>query len=181
MPLEDAKQKGAMALFEDKYDNIVRVVTMGQSIELCGGTHVKNTKDIEKIAILSIENKGSNTYRIEGTTSDNIHPEMRKIVKPYIDEITKLLTKTKTIITEAEKEKIEIDFDFELNNKDLTSYQDIVYYKEQLERLKLSVKKLEKDYNDKVTSKSISNVNSIIKNKEVINGNNIISIKQSEY
>jgi len=181
MPLEDAKQKGAMALFEDKYDNIVRVVTMGTSVELCGGTHVKNTKDIEKIAILSIENKGSNTYRIEGATSDNIHHEMKKIVKPYTDEITKLLTKTKNIITEAKKEQIEIDFDFELNNKDLNSYQDIVYYKEQLERLKLSVKKLEKEYNDKVTSKSISNVDKIIKNKEVINGNNIIIVITKDY
>ena len=79
MPLEEAKQKGAMALFEDKYDNIVRVVSMGSSIELCGGTHVKNTKDIERIAILSIENKGSNTYRIEGTTSSNIKSEIKKI------------------------------------------------------------------------------------------------------
>ena len=181
MPLEEAKQKGAMALFEDKYDNIVRVVTMGSSIELCGGTHVKNTKDIEKIAILSIENKGSNTYRIEGTTSDNIKTEMRKIVKPYIDEITKLLTKTKTIVTEAQKEKIEIDFDFELNSKELNGYEDIVYYKEQLERLKLSVKKLEKEYHEKVANKSISNVDSIIKNKEVINGNNIIIVITKNY
>ena len=181
MPLEEAKGKGAMALFEDKYDNIVRVVTMGQSIELCGGTHVKNTKDIEKIAILSIENKGSNTYRIEGTTSDNIKTEIKKIIKPYTDEMTKLLTKTKQIVTDAKKEEIELDFDFELNNNELSSYKDIVYYKEQIERLKLSVKKLEKEYNEKIASKSINNIDKIVKNKEVINGKNVIIVITKNY
>ena len=181
MPLEDAKQKGAMALFEDKYDNIVRVVTMGDSIELCGGTHVKNTKEIERIAILSLENKGSNTYRIEGTTSKNISSELKKIVKPYTDEITKLLEKTKNIIKQAKKEKIDIDFDFELNQQDLDSYQDVIYYKEQLERLKISVKKLEKDYNEGIANKSISNIDDIIKNNEVINGNNILIVITNNY
>ena len=181
MPLEDAKNKGAMALFEDKYDDIVRVVTMGDSIELCGGTHVKNTKDIEKIAILSIENKGSNTYRIEGTTSSNIATELKKVVKPYTDEITKLLTKTKGIIKQAKKEKLDLDFDFEINPQELDSYQDVIYYKEQLERLKLSVKKLEKEYNEGIANKSISNIDEIVKRKEVINGNNIIIVITENY
>ena len=181
MPLEDAKNKGAMALFEDKYDNIVRVVTMGDSIELCGGTHVENTKDIERIAILSIENKGSNTYRIEGTTSKNIQTELKKIIKPYTDEITKLLEKTKNIIKQAKKENIDIDFDFEINNQELNSYQNVIYYKEQLERLKLSVKKLEKDYNEGIANKSISNIDEIVKHKEEINGNNIIIVTTKDY
>ena len=181
MPLEDAKNKGAMALFEDKYDNIVRVVTMGDSIELCGGTHVKNTKDIERIAILSLENKGSNTYRIEGTTSKNIESELKKIVKPYTDEITKLLEKTKNIIKQAKKEKIDIDFDFEVNPQALDSYQDVIYYKEQLERLKISVKKLEKEYNDGLATKSIGNIDELIKNKEVINGHNIVIVITQDY
>ena len=181
MPLDDAKNKGAMALFEDKYDDIVRVVTMGDSIELCGGTHVSNTKDIERIAILSIENKGSNTYRIEGTTSKNIPEELRKIVKPYTDEITKLLTKTKNIIKQAKKEKLDLDFDFEIDPQELDSYKDVIYYKEQLDRLKLSVKKLEKNYNEGIANKSISNIDDIIKNKEVINGNNIIIVITKNY
>ena len=181
MPLDEAKGKGAMALFEDKYDDIVRVVTMGDSVELCGGTHVKNTKDIESIAILSIENKGSNTYRIEGTTSNNIQTELNKIVKPYTDEIAKLLSKVKNIIEQAETEKIDLDFDFEINPKELNSYKDIVYYKEQLDRLKLSVKKLEKEYKEKIASKSIGNIDDIIKHKEVINGNNIIVVVTENY
>lgn len=181
MPLDDAKNKGAMALFEDKYDDIVRVVTMGDSIELCGGTHVKNTKDIEKISILSIESKGSNTYRIEGTTSNLISNELKEIIKPYTDEITKLLTKTKNIIEQAKKEQIKLDFDFAINNKNLESYQDVVYYKEQLERLKLSVKELEKKYQEKITNKSINDISEIIKNKEIINDNNIIIVITKSY
>ena len=181
MPLEDAKNKGAMALFEDKYDDVVRVVSMGDSIELCGGTHVKNTKDIEKIAILSIENKGSNTYRIEGTTGSHIKEELRKIVKPYTDEITKLLTKTKNIVKQAKKEKINLDFDFEIDPQELDSYKDVIYYKEQLDRLKLSVKKLEKDYNEGLANKSISNIDDILKNKEVINWNNVIILITKNY
>jgi len=181
MPLEDAKNKGAMALFEDKYDDIVRVVTMDKSVELCGGTHVENTKDIERIAILSIENKGSDTYRIEGTTSKNIAKELKKIVKPYTDEITKLLAKTKNIIELAKKEKIELDFDFEINPQELDSYKDVVYYKDQLDRLKLSVKKLEKDYNEELANKSISNITNITKNKEVINGKNVVIVITKDY
>ena len=181
MSLEEAKNKGAMALFEDKYDDIVRVVTMGDSIELCGGTHVSNTKEIGKIAILSVENKGSDTYRIEGTTDKNIITELRKVVKPYTDEITKLLAKTKNIIKQAKKEKLNLDFDFEINPQELDSYRDVIYYKEQLERLKLSVKKIEKEYNEGIANKSISNIDNILKNKEVINENNVIIVITKNY
>ena len=183
MSLDEAKNKGAMALFEDKYDDIVRVVTIGSSVELCGGTHVKNTKDIGRIAILNVENKGSNTYRIEGTTKDHISPELSKIVKPYNDEITKLLQKAKNIIKQAKKEQVllDFDFDFNLNPQELDSYKDVIYYKEQLDRLKLSVKKLEKDYNDGIANKSINNIDDIIKNKEVINGNNILIVITKNY
>ena len=181
MPLEEAKAKGAMALFEDKYDDVVRVVSMGDSVELCGGTHVNNTKDIERIAILSIENKGSNTYRIEGTTSKNIGKELKKVIKPYTEEITKLLTKTKNIIKQAKKEEINIDFDFEINPQILDSYQDVLYYKEQVERLKLSVKELEKQYNDNIAKKASGNIDEIIKNKETINGNVIVIAVTKDY
>ncbi len=174
MTLEDAKAKGAMALFEDKYDDIVRVVAMGDSVELCGGTHVKNTKDIEKIAILKIENKGSDVYRVEGATSKNIAKALKEAAKPYTEEISKLLLKAKNIIKEAKKEKIDIDFDFGIDPQEFDSYQDIIYYKEQLERLKLSVHKLEKIIHEKIANKSLANIDELIKLKETINNKNII-------
>ena len=181
MPLPEAKAKGAMALFEDKYEDIVRVVSLGDSIELCGGTHVKNTKDIENIAILSIENKGSDTYRIEGTTGNKIQKELKKVVKPYNEEIEKLLTKGKNIIKQAKKEKIEIDFDFSMSDEYLDSYADVIYYKEQLERLKLSIKKLEKEYNIELANRSLSNLEDFLNNREVINGLNVIITVTKNY
>jgi alanyl-tRNA synthetase len=65
--------------------------------------------------------------------------------------------------------------------QELDSYQDIVYYKEQLERLKISVKKLEKEYSESKTTKSIGNIDEIIKQNEIINGNNIIIVITQNY
>ena len=72
MPLDKAKQIGAMALFGEKYSDTVRVVKIDKSIELCGGTHIANTKDIKKFAIYNFESKGSNTYRIEAVTDKRV-------------------------------------------------------------------------------------------------------------
>lgn len=181
MSLEEAKQKGAMALFEDKYDDIVRVVSIADSIELCGGTHIKDTKDIKKIVILKIENKGSNTYRVEGTTDNNIEKELKKVIKPYTDEIAKLLTKSKELIRQATKEKIPYQFDFNLESKTLDSYADVVYYKEQLENLKISIKKLEKSLEESLANKSLSNIDNLLKIKETINGMNVIIATTKNY
>lgn len=181
MDIEEAKKKGAMALFEDKYDKMVRVVTIGDSIELCGGTHVKNTAEIGSFAILRVENKGSDTYRIEGATNNRIETQIYEVVKPYHEEITKLLSKAKDLIKQAKKEKVEAYFDFDIDYQLLDSYADVVYYKEQLERLKQSVKKLEKSINDEIIKKTLNNIDKFIKSKEEINGINTIIATTKNY
>ena len=170
MNIKEAKEKGAIALFSDKYGSTVRVVTLGPSIELCAGTHVSNTKDINKFAIAIVENKGADTYRIIGATDTNIPKVLEEEIKKYNDEMIKLLDKAKKIINAAKELDIELNFNFNINNDIPTSYRDIVINKNELETLRESLKKLEKEFTTKKSEKSVSDLSSFLEIKEEING-----------
>lgn len=177
MPLAEAKKLGAMALFSEKYKDIVRVVKIGDSMELCGGTHVKNTIDIGRFAVVRLESKGSNLYRIEGTTGDNIENLIGEVVRHYVEEVKKLLEKAQNILKEAEKNNIVIDFDINVNQKGISSYEDIIYNKNQLAYVQNEVRLLEKRYNEEKIKRESSDIDKYLKEAKDINGSKIVIMK----
>ena len=174
MPIAKAKEMGAMALFSEKYGDMVRVVKIGKSIELCGGTHTSNTKLIGKVALYNVESKGSNVYRIEGVTNDKIEETLFETIKPYNDEKIKLLMKAKEILDEAKQNGIKLDFDVDITNEVPTSYKDIIYNKNELEYVKNEVKELEKKYFSLKEKSTLQNLDIYREHFKTINNKNIL-------
>lgn len=136
LPIEEAKKIGAMALFGEKYGDIVRVIDMDWSKEFCGGTHVSNTKEIIDFAICSYESIGSGTYRMEGVTGTDIKEQVQSFMENLFLEI-------ETLNEKAHK----LDDKVSLPKKPVIigSYQDMINYHIYIEELKDFVKNLEKN------------------------------------
>ena len=100
MPIEKAKELGAIALFGEKYGDIVRVVNMGDySIEFCGGTHVANTSEIGAFKILSESGVAAGVRRIEALTSKGLMDYYGEL-EQLLHEAARLLKATPDTVSE---------------------------------------------------------------------------------
>ncbi|HEC2404466.1 TPA: alanine--tRNA ligase [Campylobacter jejuni] len=106
MPLEEAKKSGAIALFNEKYQGNVRVLTLGESKELCGGTHVKNTAQIGSFYIVKESGVSAGVRRIEAVVSK----AALEFVKNQLEELSKAKDELKNndILSGLKKLKNEI-------------------------------------------------------------------------
>ena len=177
MDVNEAKATGAMALFSEKYGNNVRVVTIGESRELCGGTHIQNTSEIKNFAIFSVESKGSNVYRIEACTNDAVEDTLLETIKPYNDEKIKLLMKAKNIIAKAKQENIILNFDCNITNDEPKHYKDIIYEKNELEYTQDEVKNLEKKYKEEKAKLALNDLSLYENNIEEKDGYKLLITK----
>ena len=109
MDIESAKKSGAMALFGEKYDQEVRVVSMGDfSKELCGGTHVRNTSEIQAFKIVSESGIAAGVRRIEALTGNGVFAYYRTMEQTMADLAKTMKTTPSELLTRAQHMTAEI-------------------------------------------------------------------------
>ena len=123
IPIKDAMGRGVTALFGEKYGEKVRVVTFDKnySMELCGGTHVKNTSEIGYFKLISESSIAAGIRRIEATTSTNVL-DYYKQKEQMLDEISAILKHPQKLTQTVQNMSIENG----AIKKSLSSYEQVI-------------------------------------------------------
>lgn len=122
-PIDEAKEMGAMALFGEKYGDVVRVVTIDDySIELCGGCHVDQTATIGMFKLLSESGIGAGTRRIEALTGQSAHKSFKKDEATLVKAAELVKSKPSELVTKLETILAEIK-QLERENESLSAKQ----------------------------------------------------------
>ena len=175
--IDKAKELGAQAVFGEKYGSEVRLVQMSYSKELCGGTHVKNTGEIEKFVILGVESKGSGIFRVEGATRNNIIEAEQSKLSSLIDDLKNLEDKRQAIMAKVEAEGFNLVSKPIMQPRLIGSYQDILNYREAVSSSRLIVKDLEREFDNLYRTQKSSDYQSLLDGKYTVGSTDVVIAK----
>lgn len=134
MDLQDAKNSGAIALFGEKYSSKVRVLTLGESKELCGGTHVENINEIGSFFIIKESGVSAGVRRIEAVVSNAAYEYAKKFRENFYEICDTLKTQEPNLAIKKLKDEIK---DLEKKLSQISSNQKINY--EEISGVKVAV------------------------------------------
>ena len=169
-PINKKNDKNEPKMNFREYISQNQIFKTSDIVELCGGTHVKNTSEIGKFAILSLESKGSGIYRVEGATNDLIEEELKVTLANNIASIEDIKHKITELLNKAKAEQIELNAPT-LNEMTLIgSYQDILNKREELANAQKALRDLEKQYDQAFRNKNSSGTDEFMNNMVEVNG-----------